>query len=111
MPLDLALDLAHALDPVGFVQDRLKFAPDPWQARLLRSRAPWILLSGYARFPRVWHAIFNLLVPIKPGSEESAKGANRLRGPPQNVGPCWPSCSERRRNPKEGQAFVIRSLA
>src|SRR6266480_5388182 len=41
MPLDLALDLAHALDPVGFVQDRLKFAPDPWQARLLRSRAPW----------------------------------------------------------------------
>src|SRR5690348_3567066 len=45
MPLDLALDLAHALDPVGFVQDRLKFAPDPWQACLLRSRAPWILLN------------------------------------------------------------------
>ena len=39
MPLDLALDLAHALDPVAFVQDRLKFEPDPWQARLLRSRA------------------------------------------------------------------------
>ena len=38
MPLDLALDFAHALDPVGFVQDRLKFAPDPWQARLLRAR-------------------------------------------------------------------------
>jgi hypothetical protein len=31
MPLDLALDLAHALDPVAFVQDRLKFAPDPWR--------------------------------------------------------------------------------
>ena len=45
MPLDLALDLAHALDPVAFVQDRLKFDPDPWQARLLRSRAPWILLN------------------------------------------------------------------
>ena len=43
MPLDLALDLAHALDPVAFVQDRLKFEPDPWQASLLRSRAPWIL--------------------------------------------------------------------
>ena len=41
MPLDLALDLAHALDPVAFVQDRLKFEPDPWQASLLRSRAPW----------------------------------------------------------------------
>src|SRR5438876_2218077 len=45
MPLNLALDLAHALDPVAFVQDRLKFEPDPWQARLLRSRAPWILLN------------------------------------------------------------------
>ena len=45
MPLDLALDLAHALDPVAFVQDRLKFEPDPWQARLLRSGAPWILLN------------------------------------------------------------------
>src|SRR5436190_7377758 len=45
MPLDLALDLAHALDPVAFVQDRLKFEPDPWQARLLRSCAPWILLN------------------------------------------------------------------
>ena len=30
MPLDLALDLAHALDPVAFVQDRLKFEPDLW---------------------------------------------------------------------------------
>ena len=45
MPLDLALDLAHALDPVAFVQDRLKFEPDPWQARLLSSGAPWILLN------------------------------------------------------------------
>ena len=33
------------LDPVGFVQDRLKLEPDAWQARLLRSRAPWILLN------------------------------------------------------------------
>ena len=45
MPLDLALDLAHALDPVAFVQDRLKFKPDPWQAQLLRSQALWILLN------------------------------------------------------------------
>ena len=39
MPLDLALDLAHALDPVGFVQDRLKFPPDPWQALAPLARA------------------------------------------------------------------------
>jgi hypothetical protein len=42
---DLALDFAHALDPVAFVKDRLGFHPDPWQARLLRSRAPWMLLN------------------------------------------------------------------
>jgi len=45
MPVNLALDLSHALDPVAFVQDRLKFEPDPWQASLLSSRAPWILLN------------------------------------------------------------------
>jgi hypothetical protein len=45
MPLDLALDFAHALDPVAFAEDRLGFLPDPWQAQVLRSRAPWILLN------------------------------------------------------------------
>src|SRR5215831_8062707 len=45
MPFDLALDLAHALDAVAFVEHRLGFHPDPWQARLLRSRAPWMLLN------------------------------------------------------------------
>jgi hypothetical protein len=42
---------AHALDPVGFVQDRLEFAPDPWQARLLRSGG-WRRRSGFAADPR-----------------------------------------------------------
>ena len=45
MPLDLTLDFAHALDPVAFAEDRLGFVPDPWQARVLRSRASWILLN------------------------------------------------------------------
>src|SRR5215469_2503297 len=45
MPLDLMVDLAHALDPVGFAADRLAFHPYPWQARLLRSTAPWVLLN------------------------------------------------------------------
>ena len=45
MPLDLMVDLAHALDPVGFAEDRLAFHPDPWQAQLLRSTAPWLLLN------------------------------------------------------------------
>jgi hypothetical protein len=45
MPFDLTLDLAHALDPVAFSEDRLNFWPDIWQAQLLRSTAPWIMLN------------------------------------------------------------------
>src|SRR5271169_1892824 len=45
MPLDLALDFAHGLDPAAFAEDRLGFQPDPWQTQVLRSRSPWILLN------------------------------------------------------------------
>lgn len=45
MPFDLTLDLVHALDPVAFSEDRLNFWPDTWQAQLLRSTAPWIMLD------------------------------------------------------------------
>jgi hypothetical protein len=45
MPFDLTLDLAHALDPVAFSEDRLNFWPDTWQAQLLRSTASWIMLN------------------------------------------------------------------
>jgi hypothetical protein len=48
MPLDLALDLAHALDPVAFVQDRLNtnilLSPD-----FQRLRAE--LIRVLARYP------------------------------------------------------------
>lgn len=39
MTIDLRRDLAHALDPVAFAQDRLGFTPDDWQCRLLRSES------------------------------------------------------------------------
>jgi hypothetical protein len=45
VPLDLGLDLAHGLDPVAFAEDRLRFNPDPWQAKALRSRALWLMLN------------------------------------------------------------------
>ena len=45
MPNDLALNLAHGLDPVAFAVDRLGFQPDPWQAELLRSGARQIALN------------------------------------------------------------------
>jgi hypothetical protein len=43
--LDLALDLAHALDPVAFAEDRLDFGPDDWQRDLLRSNARQVILN------------------------------------------------------------------
>src|SRR5215831_7354536 len=45
MPRDLRQDLAHALDPLLFAQDRLSFRPDNWQAQLLRSDARQIALN------------------------------------------------------------------
>jgi hypothetical protein len=43
--LDLGVDLAHALDAVGFGEDRLGFKADEWQAELLRSTALQIVLN------------------------------------------------------------------
>ncbi len=40
----IAGDLAHALDPVAWVQS-LGFDPDPWQAEVLRGDAPRLLLN------------------------------------------------------------------
>jgi len=44
MPASLGPDLATALDPVRLVQ-RAGRTPDPWQAQILRSTAPRILLN------------------------------------------------------------------
>lgn len=41
---DMRQALRHALDPVAFAIERLKFNPDPWQRRVLRSEARAILL-------------------------------------------------------------------
>ena len=45
MPDPMARDLAHALDPVLFAQERLGFIPDPWQEGLLRSSKPSIICN------------------------------------------------------------------
>jgi Terminase large subunit, T4likevirus-type, N-terminal len=44
-PIDLATLVAHGLDPALFCRERLGFDPDPWQAKLLRSRAPQCILN------------------------------------------------------------------
>ena len=38
-------DLLYALDPVLWSKEVLGFNPDPWQAKLLRSRSPRILVN------------------------------------------------------------------
>src|SRR5262249_14072493 len=44
LPIDLNTAIAHGLRPDWFCRDRLGFEPDPWQARLLRSRSKQIIL-------------------------------------------------------------------
>jgi hypothetical protein len=43
--IDLTADLRSALDPVLWARSELSFNPDPWQAEVLRSQAPRILLN------------------------------------------------------------------
>lgn len=40
-----ARELLHALDPVAFARDRLGFIADPWQARVLASTRPRMLMN------------------------------------------------------------------
>jgi hypothetical protein len=42
---DLGSDFLHALDPGSFARDRLGFVADSWQAQVLRSTSPWLLLN------------------------------------------------------------------
>ena len=43
--IDLAVDVAHGLDPAMFAADRLNFRPDDWQRDLLRSSERQIILN------------------------------------------------------------------
>jgi hypothetical protein len=43
--LDLNLAVAHGLRPDWFCKDRLGFEPDPWQAKLLRSKSRQCILN------------------------------------------------------------------
>src|SRR6516165_5482224 len=43
--IDIGRALAHAIDPVLFCRERLNFEPDPWQAKLLRSNAPAVIVN------------------------------------------------------------------
>jgi hypothetical protein len=42
--IDLNLAVAHGLRPDWFCKDRLGFSPDPWQAKLLRSKSRQVIM-------------------------------------------------------------------
>jgi hypothetical protein len=45
LPIDLTTAVVHGLDAALFCRERLDFQPDEWQAKLLRSRAPQIIVN------------------------------------------------------------------
>jgi hypothetical protein len=85
----LAADLRLALDPVAFATDALGFAPDPWQARTLRSnskRALWNVArqcgkSSTAAILSLHRALFypsSLVLLVSPSLRQSSELFRRV---------------------------------
>jgi hypothetical protein len=89
-------DLRYILDPVAFTVERLKFDPDPWQARVLRSRRKRQLLncsrqSGKsttiaakglqtALYRRKPNGAATLTLIISPSENQSLETFDKVRG-------------------------------
>ena len=79
--LDLRTDFCHALDACAFVEDRLAFRADPWQAQLLRSTSQWVMLSCCRQSGKttatallaLWTALYiqGLILCISPSLRQS----------------------------------------
>ena len=77
---DLAADLAAALDPVALSR-RAGIEPDDWQARVLRSQAPRLLLNCSRQLGKsttvatlaTWKALYDpgLILLLSPGERQS----------------------------------------
>ncbi len=78
----LASRLRHAVDPAAFAAARLGFAPDPWQARVLRSPSRQVLLNcarqsgkstttAILALHRAVHAPGSLVLVISPSQRQS----------------------------------------
>src|SRR5205085_442392 len=77
MPLDLALDLAHALDPVAFVQDRLNFDPDPWRGY----SAPKLIIKDEAAYVSdAMQAALDPMLAVSKGRLIEMSSPNGKRG-------------------------------
>jgi hypothetical protein len=101
---DLGTDLVHALDPARWA-GALGFAADPWQADVLRSNAPRLLLncsrqsgkSTVTALLALHRAIFwpdSLVLLLSPSLRQSGELYRKVRGFLGSVGADLPKPSE-----------------
>jgi hypothetical protein len=100
MPLDIGRSVCWALDGVSFAEDRLGFIPDPWQRRLLRSTARWVLLnccrqsgkSTTTAIVAVHQAIYDpgLVLCVSPSLRQSRELFAKIIGFVKNLEPVEP---------------------
>src|SRR5260370_32916474 len=78
------LDICHALDPVGFARERLRFQPDPVQALVLASRSRQVILNCTRQWGKstltaaqavftAWHEPESLILVMSPTARQSSE--------------------------------------
>src|SRR5713226_7899335 len=77
------LDICHALDPVQFARDRLRFDPDPTQAHLLASQSKQVILNCTRQWGKTtltaaqavftaWYEPESLILVMSPTARQSS---------------------------------------
>jgi hypothetical protein len=100
VPLDFGRSISWALDPASFAEDRLGFYPDPWQRRLLRSTALWVLLncsrqsgkSTSTAIVALHQAVYDpgLVLCVSPSLRQSRELFSKILGFLKNLEPVEP---------------------
>ena len=82
------LDICHALDPVCFARERLRFQPDPIQALVLASRSQHVILNCARQWGKstltaaqavftAWHEPESLILVMSPTARHVLVPARR----------------------------------
>jgi hypothetical protein len=117
---------AHGVDPVLFCEDRLRFydgkrfIPDPWQARLLRSNAPNLILnvgrqcgkSTVVASLAVHSALYqpgSLAILISPSLRQSAELMLKCREFLHSLGPTVALPEDNKRSPTKAASSRCRA--
>jgi hypothetical protein len=102
---EFARQVAYGLDPVMFARERLKFEPDEWQAKMLRSSARQIILcngrqvgkSSIAALKALHVALYDpgsLTILIAPSLRQSRELALKFVGFMEMLEPAPPPAEE-----------------